>query len=86
MIHEWERQYPGRIDNMFTAMTNVKLSHLADRKLYPFETVKATGTPDRDGDKAFDDDEDCGTGASPVNAGGVQTVQWHLDRTDLDRD
>ena len=59
MIHEWERQYPGRIDNMLTAMGNVVPSHLMDRKLYPFTTVKARGVPDAAGDKAFDDDDPC---------------------------
>jgi len=56
MIHEWERKYPGRIDNMLTAMGNVVPSHLMDRKLYPFTTVRAQGIPDADGDHAFDDE------------------------------
>jgi tRNA 2-thiocytidine biosynthesis protein TtcA len=59
MIHEWERQYPGRIDNMLTAMGNVVPSHLMDRKLYPFATVKAQGVADAQGDRAFDDDDPC---------------------------
>jgi hypothetical protein len=42
MIHEWERQYPGRIDNMATAMGNITLSHLMDRQLFPFTTRRAT--------------------------------------------
>jgi tRNA 2-thiocytidine biosynthesis protein TtcA len=72
MIREWEKEYPGRIDNMLTAMGNITVSHMMDRKLYPFETLRATGRPDPAGDKAFDEDEDCGT---PVNGGGVQTVR-----------
>jgi tRNA 2-thiocytidine biosynthesis protein TtcA len=66
MIREWERQYPGRIDNMFTAMGNLTLSHLMDRQLYPFTSLKPTGRPDADGDKAFDEDDDCATPASAV--------------------
>lgn len=76
MIHEWERQYPGRIDNMFTAMGNVVPSHLTDRKLYPFQTLQATGVADAGGDRAFDeDDEGC---ASPATAGAAdeQVVAW----------
>ena len=46
MMREWERQYPGRIDNMLHAMGNVVPSHLMDRKLYPFTTLKATGVAD----------------------------------------
>ena len=59
MIHDWERQYPGRIDNLFHAMAHVTPSHLLDRNLYPFATLQADGVPDGDGDKAFDD-EPCG--------------------------
>jgi tRNA 2-thiocytidine biosynthesis protein TtcA len=59
MIYEWERNYPGRIDNMLTAMGNVVPSHLMDRQLYPFTSVQATGQADAAGDRAFDDDEGC---------------------------
>ncbi len=68
MIHDWERQYPGRIDNMLTAMGKVVPSHLMDRNLYPFTTIEARGVADADGDKAFDDDDPCATpaGAAPI--------------------
>jgi tRNA 2-thiocytidine biosynthesis protein TtcA len=60
MIRDWERQYPGRIDNMLRAMGHVVPSHLMDRRLHPFSTLKATGVADAAGDKAFDaDDEAC---------------------------
>jgi tRNA 2-thiocytidine biosynthesis protein TtcA len=64
MLRDWDRRFPGRIDNMFNAMGNVVPSHLMDRNLYPFTTLKATGVPDPAGDRAFDDD-DC---ASPAPA------------------
>ena len=64
MLREWDRKYPGRIDNMFSAMGNIVTSHMLDRNLYPFATLKARGIADPQGDKAFDDDEDCGTPAS----------------------
>jgi tRNA 2-thiocytidine biosynthesis protein TtcA len=79
MIHEWERQYPGRIDNMATAMGNITLSHLMDRKLFPFTTIKPSGRPDAGGDKAFDpDDGDDAACASPVAAAETtpQVVRW----------
>ena len=61
MIHEWERKYPGRIDNMLRAMAHVTPSHLLDRNLHPFSTLQPTGVADLMGDRAFDeDDEDCG--------------------------
>ncbi|MBI3346981.1 MAG: tRNA 2-thiocytidine(32) synthetase TtcA [Burkholderiales bacterium] len=61
MINEWEKRYPGRIDNIFTAMGNIVPSHMMDKKLFPFETMKATGVADAGGDIAFDDDESCAT-------------------------
>ena len=56
MIREWERQYPGRIDNMQRAMAHITPSHLMDRKLYPFTSLQATGLADAGGDLAFDDE------------------------------
>ncbi len=47
MLREWERKFPGRIDNMFNAMGRVAPSHLMDRNLYPFTTLQATGVADR---------------------------------------
>ena len=67
MINEWEKRYPGRIDNIFTAMTNIVPSHMMDKKLFPFETIKATGQATADGDIAFDDDESCATPSAGVS-------------------
>ena len=63
MLREWDRQYPGRVDNMFNAMANIVPSHLMDRNLYPFATLQATGVPNPAGDRAFDD-EGCAAPAS----------------------
>ncbi|WP_374586567.1 tRNA 2-thiocytidine(32) synthetase TtcA [Ideonella dechloratans] len=71
MIREWEKEYPGRIENMFTAMGNITVSHMMDRNLYPFASLQPTGRPDPQGDKAFDEDDDCGTPAQPA----VQTIR-----------
>ena len=68
MLRDWDRKYPGRVDNMFNAMANIVPSHLMDRNLYPFTTLQATGIADPAGDRAFDDDEgDCATpGPIPI--------------------
>jgi tRNA 2-thiocytidine biosynthesis protein TtcA len=77
MIHDWERQYPGRIDNMLTAMGNITPSHMMDRKLFPFTTIKPSGTPDAGGDKAFDaDDEPCATPGEAIVLQPVQPLVW----------
>lgn len=77
MLREWEREHPGRLDNMFTALGNVVPSHLLDRKLYPFATLETTGIPDKTGDKAFDDDDDeaCAPAAAPTSR---VAVRWQL--------
>ena len=60
MIREWDKQYPGRIENMFSAMGNISLSHMMDRQLHDFANVRATGRHEPLGDKAFDEDgPDC---------------------------
>ena len=65
MLRDWDRRFPGRIDNMFNAMAHVVPSHLMDRNLYPFTTLKAGGVADIAGDHAFDDD-DCATPSVPA--------------------
>ena len=75
MINEWERQYPGRVENMASAMGNITLSHLMDRKLFPFTTLAPTGRADLAGDKAFDDDDaGCAPALTPSVAPHV--IQW----------
>ena len=54
MLHEWERKFPGRVENIFRALCNVSPSHLLDRKLFDFATLQANGESDPDGDKVFD--------------------------------
>ena len=36
MLHEWERKFPGRIENVFRSLGCVTPSHLADRDLFDF--------------------------------------------------
>src|SRR6201996_8325466 len=52
MIRDWEKQYPGRIENIFTAMANITPSHMMDRQLFPFTTIQASGRPEPGGDIA----------------------------------
>ncbi len=77
MLREWERQYPGRTDNMFRAMGHIVPSHMMDPQLYPFATLKASGVPQPDGDRAFDEDEDESC-ASPAVA--PQVISLHRPR------
>jgi tRNA 2-thiocytidine biosynthesis protein TtcA len=54
MLKSWERQYPGRVESMFKALTNVKPSHLLDRTLFDFASLRPNGLPQPEGDLAFD--------------------------------
>ncbi len=78
MLREWEKQYPGRSDNIFTAMGNIVPSHMMDRGLYPFTSIRATGQASADGDIAFDE-EPCATPAGPSAAASASAgvaVRW----------
>ncbi len=66
MLREWDRRFPGRVDNIARSMGNITPSHLADRTLYPFASLHPTGLVNPMGDHAFDD-EPCETKA-PLGA------------------
>jgi tRNA 2-thiocytidine biosynthesis protein TtcA len=70
MLRDWDKRFPGRVDNLFTAMGNIVPSHLMDRNLFPFTTLQAHGVADANGDRAFDDDTDCG----PLPISGADAV------------
>ncbi|HZV99470.1 MAG TPA: tRNA 2-thiocytidine(32) synthetase TtcA [Methylophilaceae bacterium] len=58
MLQAWEREQPGRINNIFRAMTNVEPSHLADTELYDFKGMSQALIADEDplfGDIAKED-------------------------------
>ena len=76
MINDWDSQYPGRVENMARAMGNISLSHLMDRKLFPFETLKPDGQANPAGDKAFDDDDAGDSCATPAASRQARPVQW----------
>jgi tRNA 2-thiocytidine biosynthesis protein TtcA len=40
MLREWERKSPGRVESMLRALTEVRPSHLLDRKLFDFTNMK----------------------------------------------
>ena len=56
LMREWEKRFPGRVESIFNAMGNVVPTHLLDRTLQDFASVRASGVPCADGDRAFDDD------------------------------
>jgi tRNA 2-thiocytidine biosynthesis protein TtcA len=56
MLHAWEKKYPGRAETIFGSLGRVVPSHLMDRTIFGFRELEITGTPDAQGDIAFDAD------------------------------
>ena len=55
MLQDWDRKYPGRVETIFKAMSNVAPSHLADTELYDFQGLTQDAlTQKAGGDMLFD--------------------------------
>lgn len=54
MLREWDKNHPGRVESMFTAMQNVVPSHLCDGDLFNFKEINSTSGIIDGGDTAFD--------------------------------
>ncbi|RKR43880.1 tRNA 2-thiocytidine(32) synthetase TtcA [Paraburkholderia sp. BL17N1] len=79
LVRDWEKRFPGRIENMFNALSNVVPSHLMDHKLFPFAGLRATGEADPQGDIAFDEEPcstDAGESAMPGATKSISIVQF----------
>ena len=70
MLREWDRKFPGRVENLFRAMQNVVPSHLADRALFDFANLAPRSTPYEGGDIAFDQE--------PLASDGADTERFPL--------
>jgi tRNA 2-thiocytidine biosynthesis protein TtcA len=56
MLSTWEKEYPGRIEKIFRALTNVAPSHLADTELFDFKGLSSLQPAAED--LLFDEDVD----------------------------
>lgn len=54
MLAQWDKEDPRKAWNTFKALANIAPSHLMDRNLFDFTSLKPTGIPQPDGDTAFD--------------------------------
>lgn len=48
MLQAWEREQPGRVNNIFRAIGNIEPSHLADFNLYDFKHLSQSKSDDED--------------------------------------
>jgi tRNA 2-thiocytidine biosynthesis protein TtcA len=46
MLREWEKRYPGRVENIARSLQNVARSHLMDRELFDFSALSALEPPE----------------------------------------
>jgi hypothetical protein len=37
MLKSWDKQFPGRLETIFTSLQNISPSQLADRQLFDFK-------------------------------------------------
>ncbi|GAC1520744.1 MAG: tRNA 2-thiocytidine(32) synthetase TtcA [Collimonas sp.] len=70
MLRDWEKKFPGRVENIFSSLSTVAPSHLMDRNLFGFTGLKASGIADPNGDIAFDDDP-CSTPATMATMASI---------------
>ncbi|HEX5342266.1 MAG TPA: tRNA 2-thiocytidine(32) synthetase TtcA [Duganella sp.] len=71
MMRDWEKKFPGRVENIFSSLSTVVPSHLMDRDLFGFKDIKADGIANPAGDIAFDE-EPCST---PATVPGIISLQ-----------
>ncbi|MBC8118460.1 MAG: tRNA 2-thiocytidine(32) synthetase TtcA [Burkholderiaceae bacterium] len=55
MLIDWDKRYPGRVQNTFNALSRLAPSHLMDSTRFDFASLRAHGQSDGDGDIAFDE-------------------------------
>ncbi|MDO8825750.1 tRNA 2-thiocytidine(32) synthetase TtcA [Methylophaga sp.] len=56
MLQSWEKQHPGRVENIFRSIQNISPSQLADQQLFDFKGLELLRTePTGHEDSTFDD-------------------------------
>ncbi|KAB2936287.1 MAG: tRNA 2-thiocytidine(32) synthetase TtcA [Candidatus Contendobacter sp.] len=82
MLRQWEKQFPGRVENIFAALHNVAPSHLADGRLFDFASLGShTGGQapawlpggDEGAEEADEDDEN--EASAPVAAAPLAEIR-----------
>jgi tRNA 2-thiocytidine biosynthesis protein TtcA len=74
MLREWEKKHPGRLETIFNALGKVEATHLLDRSLRDFASIRATGTPVPEGDLACDETAALEDTASAAAVYGVDRI------------
>lgn len=73
MLRDWEKQHPGRIQNIFRSIQNISPSQLADVNLFDFENLPI----DRDGERNEYEFDEAVVSSSNIST-GVQIIDMAL--------
>ncbi|MDX2349027.1 MAG: tRNA 2-thiocytidine(32) synthetase TtcA [Porticoccus sp.] len=73
MLHDWENQHPGRVENIFRSIQNVSPSQLADVNLFDFDNLPLN----RESEKQEYEYEDAVVSSSNIQT-GVQIIDAAL--------
>jgi tRNA 2-thiocytidine biosynthesis protein TtcA len=71
LMRDWEKRFPGRVDNIFASMTRVVPSHLMDRQQFDFNGLSIDAD---EPDLAFDVDSQLEAAINGDSAAQEQTV------------
>ncbi len=81
LMQEWSRRYPGRVENMFAALSRVTPSHLMDTGLFDFASLAATGEQwSGEQDLAFDPDPSLAQADQTAQTGGETLEETRIIR------
>jgi len=83
MLAEWDKRFPGRVENTFNALARVVPSHLMDSGIFNFTGLRASGVAGVDGDIAFDEDACASEGTSDPAPITLHTLP-HAEHTHQD--
>ncbi|MGZ8253274.1 MAG: tRNA 2-thiocytidine(32) synthetase TtcA [Burkholderiaceae bacterium] len=68
MLADWDKRFPGRVENTFNALGRVVPSHLMDGTLFDFTGLRACGSRRANGDIAFDEEPCADDGSDSTDA------------------
>lgn len=74
LMRDWEKQFPGRVESIFSSLSTVVPSHLMDRNQFNFANLQTSGVPNAQGDIAFDE-EPCSSNFGDSKVISLQTAQ-----------